>query len=243
MEPETTLDDRQQARISSLVEERKKGRPLAYLTRSREFFSETFYVDEGVLIPRPETELLVEEGLAVLKEKGPGAEVLDVGTGSGIIGILLAKGGALRPYCLDVSPLALAVAQKNSVALGVEDRVHLVASDLLTALNRHIRFDLVCANLPYVSDSEWEDLMDDVRCFEPREALLGGAQGTEVYERLIATLPPRLNDGAVVLLEIGSDRQAEIVGNLLEKTGFEAETKRDLSGRERVVKGSWTNLS
>jgi release factor glutamine methyltransferase len=238
--PERSLDADEAGRIRRLIADRRQGRPLAYLTSRREFFSETFYVDERVLIPRPETELLVEEAMKIMRVKGP-LRVLDMGTGSGIIGILLAKGGARSVVCVDISPDALAVAEKNARSLGVRDRVDFLASDLFSALGPDRSFDLICANLPYVAATEWEGLMEDVKGFEPKGALVAGAAGTESYERCIKDAPGRLEADGSLLFEIGGEAQAAYLGALLKGVGFETAVLRDLAGRERLLRGSWTS--
>jgi release factor glutamine methyltransferase len=241
-EPERAVDKAEADRIEQLIGERRRGKPLAYLTNRREFFSETFYVDERVLIPRPETELLVEEAIKSIGRKGR-LRALDMGTGSGAIGILLAKRGAGYVLCVDISPDALDVAYRNSRLMGVQDRIDFVASDLFSALKDGETFDLVCANLPYVASSEWEGLMDDVREFEPRQALVGGETGTETYERCLQEMAGHLAEGGSALLEIGGERQAARLGALMREAGFEVAVLRDLAGRVRLLRGSWTSSS
>lgn len=238
---ERTLNPREAGTIGRLVGERRKGRPVAYLTNRREFFSETFYVDERVLIPRPETELLVEEAMEIVRRKRT-SRVLDMGTGSGIIGILLAKAGAASVTCVDISPGALAVADKNARRLSVRERVSFCASDLFSALKEGTVFDLVCANLPYVAACEWDGLMVDVRGFEPKCALVAGAAGTESYERCISEMPAHLAPGASVLFEIGGDAQGASLSARLQDAGFETAVLADLAGRQRLLRGLWKSL-
>ena len=133
-------------------------------------------MDERVLIPRPETELLVEEAMKIMRSKGR-PHVLDMGTGSGVIGILLAKNGAGSVLCVDISPGALAVARKNARAFGLRTRIDFVASDLFSAIKKGRSFDLICANLPYVALHEWEGLMTEVREFEPKHRPGGRGYG------------------------------------------------------------------
>ncbi|MGD0228977.1 MAG: peptide chain release factor N(5)-glutamine methyltransferase [Syntrophorhabdales bacterium] len=243
MEPERLLDGAETARIARLVDERLRGKPLAYLTNRKEFFSESFYVDERVLIPRPETELLVEEALRIVGEKGGDVRVLDMGTGSGIIGILLAKAHARHVLCVDISPGALDVARRNARSLGLGAGIDFVASDLFAAVKNGRVFDLICANLPYVAECEWDGLMADVKAFEPRRALVGGRDGTELYQRYIGEIVPHLARGGYMLCEIGGGGQAAVLDAPLRKAGLDVAMLRDLAGLERVIRGSWKSLS
>jgi len=243
MEPSRDIDEGQRRRIERLIEERRRGRPLAYLLNRKEFFSESFYVDESVLIPRPETELLVEEAIKVMKRRGHPVTALDMGPGSGVIGVLLSKNGADRVVCVDISPEALSIARKNAHALGCRERIEFVASDLFSGLKKDGPFDLVCANLPYVARHEWEGLMKDVRDFEPAGALVGGRTGMEVYERYAGEVGAYLAPEGTLLCEIGGSRQAAALAALLRKSGLATAIEKDLTGRQRVVRGSWISSS
>ena len=227
--------------IRESIAQRKTGRPLAYLTGTREFFSEQFLVDERVLVPRPETELLVEEAIRVM-EKRTDPRVLDMGTGSGVIGALLAQHGATGVTCVDISCEALLVARENAKRLGVQERITHVCSDLFRGIKKEQRFDVVVANLPYVSKSEWEGLTRDVR-FEPYVALVGGDRGTELYERFVSTLTGYLGENGAALCEVGGDAQAKSLGEAMRRLGFEVRTEKDLEGRQRVLVGSWKSSS
>jgi release factor glutamine methyltransferase len=227
--------------IRESIAQRKTGRPLAYLIGTREFFSEQFLVDERVLVPRPETELLVEEAIRLM-EKRTDPRVLDMGTGSGIIGALLARHGASDVTCIDISHEALLVARANAKRLGVQEKIAHVCSDLFGGIKKGQRFDVVVANLPYVSKPEWEGLMKDVR-FEPYVALVGGDRGTELYERFVSALTGYLGENGVALCEVGGDAQAECVGEAMRQLGLAVRTEKDLEGRQRVLVGSWKNSS
>jgi len=222
--------------VQKVIAERAAGRPLAYMTGTREFFSETFSVNEAVLIPRPETEVLVEEALALIGDRRD-LRVLDMGTGSGAIGIIIAKHTGNRVVCVDISGAALAVAHGNARSIGVEERTRFVCSDLFAAFSDGTRFDMILSNPPYVADDEWDSLMADVRDFEPARALRGGEGGLEVYRRIAAELPRRLAPGGSVLLEIGSVAQAGSVGAMLGEAGLRVSVIKDYSGRERVLAG------
>jgi len=231
------------SRIERLLKSRREGTPLAYILKEKEFFSETFFVDERVLIPRPETEALVEEALKIIGTSKDPLLLLDMGTGSGTIGLTIAKKTRHNVICVDISPDALCVAKKNALLLAVSDRTSLVCSDLFSAIQKSAKFDLIFANLPYIPYEEWNDLMCDVRDFEPEIALNGGEGGVEIYKRFIDALPHYLKRNGHVLCEIGSAAQAVNIQKVLRHSGFEAEIKLDLSGKERVITGSWINLS
>lgn len=211
-----------------LIRRRADRTPVAYLLGRREFYGRDFAVDPRVLIPRPETEHLVE---AALKCMG-GGRVLDVGTGSGCIAITVAlERPDSRIVATDLSPGALAVAAENCRTHGVGDRVRLVRADLLSAL-RPGAFEVVVSNPPYVGVGEWS-LMPDVRDHEPPEALFAG-DGLDFYRRLLAA-GGFLRAGQRLLLEIGKG-QLEDVRNLAAAGGFDVEwVVADLAGIPRVL--------
>ena len=227
--------------VEALVLERRKGKPLAYITGEKEFFSHPFFVDGRVLIPRPETELLVEEAVAILEKRDDIRSIVDVGTGSGIIGNTIARLTSRHVLCVDISMDALVVARKNSLASGVPERLSFLCSDLLSAVKKGRKFDMIVANLPYVAEREWDDVMKDVKEYEPELALLGGPDGLDIYRRFAGFLPEHLSASGCVLVEIGPGQGKKMV-DMFESCGLEAVLKRDLAQRERVVIGSWTNL-
>jgi release factor glutamine methyltransferase len=237
------LDGASAAKITGLLEERAQGKPLAYITNKKEFFSEEIYVDERVLIPRPETELLVEEGLKILEEHREARRIIDMGTGSGAIGAIIAKKALKEVLCIDISVEALRVAKYNASRLSVSERTKFLCSNLFDGLQESAKFDIVIANLPYVAAGEWDGLMEDVKRYEPKTALLGGKEGTEIYERLIERLPGHLARGGYVLCEVGGPGQAAAIEARLKARGFTVILKRDLCGIERVLIGTWTSLS
>jgi release factor glutamine methyltransferase len=213
--------------FAEMVRRRLRREPVAYIAGKRWFRHIELAVDPRVLIPRPETELLVELAL----ELRPGS-VLDVGTGSGAIALAIANE---LPGCqvtaTDTSEAALRVARVNAERLGLEDRVRFVGGSLPAAET----FDLIVGNLPYVSDADWGSLEPEVTQWEPRVALLAGADGLDAIRDLIAKCanePP-----AVIALEVG-DGQAKDVAGMLRDANFPAtEVRRDLAGIERVVMG------
>jgi release factor glutamine methyltransferase len=232
------VEEEEMLHIDGLIRQRNTGKPLAYIMKSKEFFSEMFHVDQRVLVPRPETEILVEEALRIIENKHGFIHAMDMGCGSGAIGIILAKKTLCEMLCVDISPDALSVAKKNAKLLGVKRNINFVCSNLFESIKEDRSFDLILANLPYISQQEWDDLAEDVKAFEPRIALYGGKEGTEIYARFVAGLPHHLKKKGHVLCEIGSDLQGRKVRNMLESLGLKATLKTDLSGRERIIAGS-----
>ena len=226
-------------RYRALHKRRRRGEPVAYLRGEREFYGRSFYVDARVLVPRPETEHLVEVALGRTRAVSLSARVLDVCTGSGCVAITLKKE---RPtttvIAADVSTDALAVAQINCVRLGA--LVALVQSDGLAAFGDLAgKIDLVTANPPYIPDANHAGLPADVRDFEPRLALTSGADGLDVTRRIVAGAPSLLSEGGVLAVEIDCP-SAVAVRALFAAAGFGSiEITRDHAGRERVVSGCW----
>ena len=218
------------------VKRRGNGEPAAYLTGAKEFYSLLFKVDRNVLIPRPETEDLVLQTLDTLKtyseETAP--IIADVGTGSGIIAVTLAKQFAsAKIIAVDISTEALNIARSNAETHGVADRIAFRQSDLLENVSETI--DIVVSNPPYVSQSEYEALPVDVKNFEPKTALLAGAKGTEIIERLIPQAADRLRQGGHLLMEV-SPMIAESVAECL--AGWnDVQILPDSAERQRIVSG------
>ncbi len=235
-------DEATRSAFREYVRRRAAGEPVAYLVGQREFFSLPFQVTRDVLIPRPETEHLVVEVLDLLKIR-PGderaARIADVGTGSGAIAVSVAKHApACRVIAVDNSPQALQVARGNADRHQVSDRIEFILSDLLTAVPATEPFDVVASNPPYVSEAEWNQLPREVRDYEPRPALVGGATGSETIARLIPQAAERLRPGGWLLLEISPMIEAA-VQQLLDRDGrFQAvQTVKDLAGLPRVIRG------
>jgi release factor glutamine methyltransferase len=223
------------AQLRTLCDRRAQGEPVAYITGTREFYGLEFAVNPAVLIPRPETEILVDLALSVLPQHAS-HRVLDLGTGSGAIAIALAHARPqIQVVATDISPKALAVAQDNAQR-HVVNRVEFVQSDWYTALNGE-RFDLIVSNPPYVarSDAHLESLR-----FEPSLALVGGQDGLASLRKIIADAPAHLTRGGHLLLEHGLD-QAEACAGMLGGAGFAAiESHIDLAGIPRIACGRLT---
>lgn len=222
-------------RFKELVKRRSFFEPIAYLTGAREFYGLPFAVGREVLIPRPDTEHLVEAAVAFLKGR-ESPIFADVGVGSGCIAVSIASEVPFsRGVGLDVCPRAIDWARSNAERNKVADRLTFVESDLLSASPIN-QFDLIASNPPYVSDEEWEQLPPDVRDWEPKIALAGGAGGLDVYRRLIPEAAVKLKSGGRLLLEIGSRQESEVLELLRQVHLFDLlPTVRDYGGHSRVV--------
>lgn len=234
--PERAVAADAEVAFRALVERRRSGEPVAYLRGFKEFYGLRLQVDRRVLIPRPETETLVDEARRVIG--GRAATVVDVGTGSGAIACAIAMHEPrVRVIATDASADALAVARANAAALGLTGRVDLREGDLLTPVRE--RVDLVCANLPYLRDDALTSL-EGARtslAFEPRSAVVAGSDGLALIRRCVADLPLVLAADGAALFECDPP-QARAIAVLLEDVGLATRVVRDLAGNERVVVGS-----
>ncbi len=230
------LSERQYERFLDLLGQRVKRKPLAYITGHREFYDLDLHVAPGVLIPRPETELLVEQVLRLARvpeRAGRPLTFVDVGTGSGAIALAVAKQlPQLEVFATDCSPAALAVASFNARRLRLAGRVRFLQGDLLDPLPGQV--DLVAANLPYVPTAVWETLAPEVRDHEPRTALDGGRDGLDQIRRLIGQLPAHLRPGGGAVLEI-DPAQAATVADLASAAGATPAILPDLAGQARLL--------
>lgn len=224
------------AAIRERVARRRQREPVAYILGRREFFGRPFEVSPAVLVPRPDTEVLVERALALLPGDAEGP-VLDLCTGSGAVGVTLAcERARLCVDASDVSAEALGVARRNADSLGVGERITFHRGDLYAPLPEGRRYPLIVANPPYVADDVVPRLQPEVSVHEPRVALAGGPDGLAVIRRIVEGAPDRLAEGGTLLFEMGAD-QAEPVRALLEERFAEVSTHLDLAGFERVAEG------
>lgn len=229
----------QLARVISVVQRREAREPLQYILGSQEFCGLDFFVTPAVLIPRPETELLIQE---TLKEGGfaEGAVLVDVGTGSGCVAVTLATIlGGMRIFALDCSRDALNVAKENAERHGVTDKIIWLEGDLLSPLREcsvAAAVDVIISNPPYIAEAEWAGLQPEVRDYEPRHALLAGSQGIEFHERLIHDAKEFLVPGGLLVMELGQG-QAAPVRRVAEAAGGYTglQTVKDDAGIERVL--------
>ncbi len=236
--PEKEVDQKTYKKFQDLVERRLKREPISYITGEKEFYSRSYKVNSGVLIPRPETELLVDEAL-LLANQIASPKILDIGTGSGCISVTLAyMCNNAKIVATDISQKALKVAKENIFKHGKQDKISLAGGDLITFFKDR-SFDIVISNPPYISESEIKKLEPDVKDHEPIIALRAGEDGLEYIKRIISDSRRVLKEEGWCVLEVGQG-QAEKVINLFKEYGFIAvSTKKDLNGIDRVILAKW----
>lgn len=248
-EPDQIVEERQTKEYLECIEMRRKRIPLQHITGEQEFMGYPFYVNEHVLIPRQDTEVLVEEGVKVIHSKGREVKVLDMCTGSGciLLSILKMCPLAVGTGC-DISDAALCVAKKNAKRLRVEARW--VRSDLFEQWKvsgkcggqesmSDMRYDMIISNPPYIRTADIEELQEEVRVHDPRIALDGGEDGLDFYRKIIKDSIPYMEDGGYLLVEIGCD-QGKDVAELMQSQGYQdIRIKKDLTGLDRVVIGRY----
>ena len=223
------------ALYTAYLQRRAAFEPISYITGQKEFMDSVFLVNRNVLIPRPETEHLVEQAAALSKTISS-PKILDLGTGSGCIAVCLKK---LLPEAeitsVDISEAALMTARKNAKANGVP-RIRFLRSDLFDALGSDEAFDIIISNPPYVTNEEYDSLLPETKLYEPENALRGGSDGLDFYRKILFEAPSRLLAGGHILFEVGH-RQAGQVSDMIESTGKFGFIKvfRDLAYIERVV--------
>jgi len=218
--------------FKTFIRRRIQGEPVAYITGNREFMSLDFEVSPAVLIPRPDTEILVETALELIKKYNL-KRICDVGTGSGAIAISIAASiPDIIMYATEISAEAIAVAHNNAVKHSVN--INLCPGDLLDPLQDEEKLDMILANLPYIPEAEYIELEFQVRAYEPREALLAPGDGLDLYRRLIPQAYKLLKPGGYILFEIGYNQGAAALHIMQDFTNVELIT--DMGRRNRVVK-------
>jgi len=241
------LNSQELGRYKVLIRRRARREPVAYILGRKEFWSRDFRVSPGVLIPRPETEALVQGGLEVLDRVDPAipARVLELGTGSGAVIISLAVERPGQHYvALDRSLPALAVALKNARTHLAPQNIRFFCGDWLQALNpQQAPYDLILANPPYISHGQLAELQAEISAYEPRQALDGGPDGLDALRRIVHSAPPLLAPGRWLLLEIGHDQAPAITDMIEAHEQYEpVEWINDLAGHRRVARIRKKNL-
>lgn len=236
---ERPLAETELAKIRPLVKRRSEREPLQYIVGTTEFSGLTLKVDRRALIPRPETELLIEIAKERFAESSAPARVLDLGTGSGAIALALARHfGEARVTAVDLSADALALAGENAAAVGLVERVSFLQSDWFAALPSDARFELIVANPPYLSDAETKETALEVQKFEPWNALSSGPAGTEALAVIVRDAKARLAPGGWLMCETGIAQHAQLMEWLRAAGYANVESRKDLTGRDRFVLAS-----
>ena len=236
------LEPEELARFRGYVKERAAHVPLAYVLGRREFMGLDFRVTRDTLIPRPDTEILVQCAVDFLRarlEAGATAcTIADIGTGTGAIALsTLRYTEGTHADAVDISPAAAAVARENAEMLGLTERIDIHVGDLLAPLAGR-RYDMILSNPPYIPTADISGLMPEVRSYEPHLALDGGTDGLNIYRRLMADAPALLNEGGAIAVEVGIDEAAAVAALAMAHPRIvRTETLKDLGGIERVVVG------
>ena len=235
--PDMPISETKLSAFRNLIARRLQWEPVAYITGRKEFWSFTLEVNNSVLIPRPDTEIIVEEALDICRKiDSSEIKILDIGTGSGAIAIALAKE---MPYAkvvaTDISPAAVNLAQKNAAALGLKEKIDFRQGNLFEPVDGI--FDIIVCNPPYISAQDYEKLPAGVKNYEPQDALLAGKSGLEFYEKLIYQAAGFVQKNGWLLLEIGAKQEAGVRGIMETSSCYDSiEMSRDYAGLPRVIK-------
>ncbi|NLY81567.1 MAG: peptide chain release factor N(5)-glutamine methyltransferase [Clostridiales bacterium] len=217
-----------------LINERKNRRPIQHILKTQEFMGMEFYVDENVLIPRRETEEIVEIAIDIIKKKNEDVHVLDLCTGSGAIGVSVAKLTNAKVTCSDISKDAMMIAKQNGKRNFVSDKIAYINSDLFEKISKS--FDVIISNPPYIESIEIGKLQSEVKDFEPIMALDGGEDGLCFYRRIVKDSYEHLNDGGFILLEIGYDQGKELIEMMISDGRYtNIKVVKDFSKNDRIV--------
>lgn len=233
------LTDEQEKYFLEMIKERLNERPIAYIIGNREFMGLDFFVKEGVLIPRPDTETLVEEIIELCKNKSEQINILDIGTGSGAITVSLAKYiENSKVMSFDISDIPLEVGKVNAINNEVDNKIEFVKSDVFSAIkDTEKQFDVIVSNPPYIPKKDIETLHTQVKDYEPYNALEGGEDGLDFYRQITKESIDYLKQGGILAYEVGHD-QAEDVSEIMKSYGYtKIYKKKDIQGIDRVVIG------
>jgi release factor glutamine methyltransferase len=237
IESERYLEEAELGRVRDLIRRRRNGEPIAYILGRREFYGLPFVVDARALVPRPDTEPLVEVALERTRDRFMYGRALDLCTGTGCVALAFAKARPTwRVSATDISSDTAALAWENTRRLGATNSVRVFVGDLFAPVAGE-RFELILGNPPYIPHADIAGLERDVRAFEPHLALDGGADGLDVVRKIVAQASTHLVSGGLLALEIGFD-QADAVAQLFHSAGFsDLQRRRDYGNRERVISG------
>lgn len=216
-----------------VLKRRANCEPCAYIVNFQEFMALPFYVDENVLIPRGDTEILVEEAIEIIKSNNF-KNMLDLCTGQGAIAISIAHYTNINVVASDISKKAITIAKKNAITNSVENNIEFLQSDLFENFTNK-KFDLICSNPPYIALSEMDKLMKDVYDYEPRIALTDEFDGLTFYKKIIEQSGKYLNDGGFILLEIGYNQKDDVENILLRNSYKDIKVLKDLNNHNRVL--------
>lgn len=238
--PDTAVEEQIADRYHELINERNKGKPVQYITNSQEFMGIDLYVKEGVLIPRPDTETVVEKVIELARGESA-LNIIDMCTGTGAIAVSLARSlTGSKVYAVDISDTALECCRFNVERLGLSNRVEVVKSDLFACISKELlnRVDIIVSNPPYISRDEIKQLKINVRGYEPLLALDGGEDGLDFYRRISKDGQKYLKKDGILAFEIGYE-QGEYIKNIMEENGFYAgfNIEKDLAGFDRCAWG------
>ena len=238
--PEKKITKKQHSKFKKLVIRRLQHEPIAYITKNKEFYGLRFYVDKNVLIPRPETELLVESALELVKQltrKDKRLTIADIGTGSGCIAITLAKyTERVRIYALEISDSVLKIAKRNAKKHKVLSKITFLKGNLFEPLKNR-KLDIIIANLPYLTTKQWMTLMPDIRKYEPRQALDGGKDGLDYIKKLLSQITETKFPPKAIILEIGGKKEINKIKKLAKSLWPKSQikVKKDLRKLDRVI--------
>lgn len=232
--PDYELSEEECELFKSYLERRAKREPMQYIRGSQEFYGLDFTISSDVLIPRPETELVVENAIKFLEGKA-NSRFCDVGIGSGCIAIsILVNVKHVSAVGCDISEKALQIAKQNAEKHGVSDRLELRLSDVFSSFANE-RFDLIVSNPPYISEEEFPSLQEEVRKYEPKNALLGGKDGLDIIGKMVTQSPQFLNSEGALIMEIGFGQSEKVLSFFDEKSWSDVKVLRDFQGIPRVI--------